>query len=131
MVCVFGCNENTSQTKSHFDHDHVVPHHWPNDLADLSFKLRTRIEAKTVDGGTLAEINDLVSWTAEVAADTDLSEADWTPLYHATEGLAIESRSSGGTLSAEHRRQLQSLCELIDRAAAKVRQQQTNPPEVS
>lgn len=67
-----------------------------------------------------AEIIEIVSWVAEIAADTDLAESDWLPLYHATESLSANLRSAGGELTNENRQQLESLCELVDQAAAKI-----------
>lgn len=122
---VIGCTEQDSTPKkSHFEHDHTVAAHWPSDLADVTTKLRERLKDENPDEQVVSEIEDLVSWTAEVAADTDLSEADWLPLYHATESLRDEFRTTGGTLHGEHRKQLESLCQLIDKAVSQIPEQQ-------
>ena len=47
-----------------------------------------------------SEIVDLVSWVPEVAADTNLSEADWLPLYHASESLMANLRAAKDELRA-------------------------------
>jgi len=72
-----------------------------------------------------AEIIEIVSWIPEIAADTNLAEADWLPLYNATESLAANlrsanSQSADAELSSDNRRQLESLCQLVDKAVAKI-----------
>jgi len=68
----------------------------------------------------MAEIVEIVSWIPEIAADTNLPEADWLPLYHATESLSGNLRSSKGKLTDDDRKQLESLCELVDQTATKI-----------
>lgn len=121
VLLVIGCGgEDQTPKASHFEHDHHVAPHWPNDLTDVAVKIRERLSAPTIGETQRAEIGDLVSWTAEVAADTNLAEADWIPIYQATESLTANLRSSGETLSDQNRSQLESLCELIDQSASKI-----------
>lgn len=121
LIVSIGCGgENDAPKTSLFEHDHHVAPHWPSDLADVAVKIRERLAAPTIEETQRAEIDDLVSWTAEVAADTNLPEADWIPIYHATESLIANLRSVGPTLSDQNRSQLESLCELIDQSASKI-----------
>lgn len=116
-----GCGgQNEAPKTSLFEHDHHVASHWPSDLADVAVKIRERLSASTFGQTERAEIEDLVSWTAEVAADTNLPEADWIPIYHATESLTANLQSMGPTLSDQNRSQLESLCELIDQSVTKI-----------
>ncbi|WP_283433569.1 hypothetical protein [Neorhodopirellula lusitana] len=95
MVLVVGCGEPEEAPKaSHFEDDHAVAAHWPADLPDLSSKLRERLNQPRMDATSLAEIKDLVSWTAEIAADTNLREDDWVPLHEAAENLTADLRTA-------------------------------------
>ncbi|WP_404306994.1 hypothetical protein [Neorhodopirellula lusitana] len=95
MALVVGCGEPEEAPKaSHFEDDHAVAAHWPADLPDLSSKLRERLNQPHMDAASLAEIKDLVSWTAEIAADTNLREDDWVPLYEAAENLTADLRTA-------------------------------------
>lgn len=148
-----GCGtDDTAPKTSHFEHDHEVAEHWPNDLPDAAKKLRERLvwietgevpqyeqdsEQDSEQGSEQgseqdsdddrrdpnAEIFDLVSWVPEVAADTNLSEADWLPLYNASESLMANLRASGDGLSVQNQSQIESLCQLIDDAATKIPEQ--------
>lgn len=126
-VVVAGCGDPDAASKaSLYEHDHAVAEHWPDDLANVSVKLRERLTAPEISASSLAEITDLVSWTAEVAADTNLAEADWVPLYDATESLMAKLRSSPTTLTPQHREAIESLCELIDDTSEKIPDQLPN-----
>ncbi len=119
-----GCASGEAQPKtSLFEDDHELPLHWPTDVADISVKLRARLSAPDASTELLAEIEDLVSWTAEVAADTNLTETDWLPLYQASESMTANLRNAKGALTPENKSQLESLCNLIDEAAAKIPEQ--------
>jgi len=77
---------------------HVQPAHWPNNMADAADKIESRL--KVLKGlpsaqSEFAELSDLISWAAEVAADTDLSEGDWIPIYEASERLRKELLARG------------------------------------
>lgn len=122
-----GCGGGNDAPKTSLhEHDHHVAPHWPSDLADVAVKIRERLSAPTIGETQRSEIGDLVSWTAEVAADTNLPEADWVPIYHATESLTANLRSAGPTLSDQNRSQLELLCELIDQSAGKIPEQLPN-----
>ncbi|MCO8123093.1 hypothetical protein NHH03_15200 [Stieleria sp. TO1_6] len=116
-----GCGPQDSAPKtSLFEDDHAVAKHRPDDLADVAVKLRERIGREDASEQTKHEIEDLVSWTAEIAADTNLSEFDWLPLYHASESLAKNLRSVEGTLTDKNRKQIESHCELVDQTVGQI-----------
>jgi hypothetical protein len=114
-----GCSHDEHGKASHFEHDHEVAEHWPSDLGDLAEKLRGRLR-EDADDATRHEVEDLVSWVGEVAADTDLSEADWVPLYERSEAITAELKRAGDNWSAELIAEIESLCVLIDASAAKL-----------
>lgn len=148
---LLGCSADTAPKSSHFEHDHFIAPHWPNDLADAAVKIRERL-AWLQDGqipdshdhdhdhehahehqdehehdddhdhevDPKAEIIEIVSWIPEIAADTNLPEADWLPLYHATESLLANLHSADGELTDDNRGQLESLCELVDESVRKI-----------
>ncbi|GAA5505414.1 hypothetical protein Rcae01_00859 [Novipirellula caenicola] len=125
LVLLVGCTPDTAVKTSHFEHDHVVAAHWPADLADVAVKLRERLAIENASESTRHEIAELISWTAEVAADTNLAEADWLPLYNASESLASNLRAAKGDLTDENRKQIESLCDLVDEAVNKI------PPQLN
>lgn len=130
VVLSTGCGSQDAELKtSHFEHDHEVAAHWPSGLSDVSLKLRERLLASETTPRMTKEMEDLVSWTAEVAADTDLSEADWIPLYEASESLMVDLRSMKGSLTGDHRVKVESLCNLIDEAAEIIAQQDNGSKE--
>jgi len=115
------CTPAGNEKASHFEHDHEVAEHWPVDLNDLAEKLRSRLE-KDIGDETKHEIEELVSWVGEVAADTDLAEADWSPLYHRSEAVTEELNRAGDKWSSELLAEIRALCDLIDTSAAKLSQ---------
>jgi len=153
LLLLVGCGTSTDAPKtSLFEHDHHVAAHWPNDLADLSAKLNARI-ASVRTGSPVDEddhhhdhdhdhehehehehdpvplrdqIEDLVDWVAEIAADTNLSEADWIPLYEKSVAVSAKLKANSSNLSNEDLHQLESLCELIDETVEKIPEQLPN-----
>ena len=127
LMLIVGCGGATSETKtSLFEDDHEVAPHWPHDLDELSEKLRERISNADVNETSFAEIVDLVSWTAEVAADTSLSEEDWLPLYNASEALLPKLRRANGNISEPLVAQIEALCKLVDQASEQTSDEQTS-----
>lgn len=155
-----GCTTDTAPKTSHFEHDHDIAAHWPSDLADAATKIRDRMawlkdgkvpeshdhesdhhddhhehdhdhdHGHEHDSDPLLEIVELVSWIPEIAADTNLFESDWLPLYHATESLSANLQSAGDVLTDNNRQQLESLCQLVDDAVNKIPKQPTRLVEV-
>ncbi|WP_231616059.1 hypothetical protein [Novipirellula artificiosorum] len=69
------------------------------------------------------QIEDLVDWVAEIAADTNLSEADWIPLHEKSESVSANLKANRGDLTEEQLRELESLCQLIDDTIPKIPEQ--------
>jgi len=118
-VLTNGCADQDSAVKSTLhDHDHVLPDHWPVDLDDTSSKIRERLVLLDSQGDDTSrrELDDLIAWVPEIAADSDLTESQWLPIYNASEALRSSIRRRGWT--AEHIEQTEELCKLIDHAAS-------------
>ncbi|MEM9587212.1 MAG: hypothetical protein AAGA03_08015 [Planctomycetota bacterium] len=120
-VLALGCS-NDAPKSSLFEEDHVVAEHWPTDLADLAVKLRERAGrvATSSDDSVSKEIRDLVGWVGEVAADTNLSEDDWVPLYEKGESVAAMLSGPADGWNEEDLDAVESLCRLIDESIPKI-----------
>lgn len=72
---------------------HIQPAHWPKNMAHAAELIETRMNVVKADPSAqseFAELSDLISWAAEIAADTELSEGDWNAIYEASERLRKE-----------------------------------------
>ena len=131
LGALIGCESDSESAKrSHFEHDHEVADHWPSDLADVAKQIRDKLDlvaASDPEADHLCEeISDLVGWTPEIAADTDLSESDWLPLHRASELLSARLNAAGYETSQPNREQALKFCELIDEAVAKLNEKQVS-----
>ena len=75
---------------------HEPPPHWPNSLTEAHRLLSERLQILAADPAVPTapvELLDLVSWIPETAADTDLSETDWQPIYNLCEQLRRQLKS--------------------------------------
>ncbi len=84
---VLGCAE---EQDSLHELDHELPPHWPVSLSDAAAKLGERLaldSSNAKQSEARGELEDLVSWIPEIAADTDLTEAEWLPIYELSETL--------------------------------------------
>src|SRR6056297_1250910 len=119
-----GCDSEDQAKTSHFEHDHEVAPHWPNDLADAAVRIRERLVASQQQpehSEQLAEeIAEIVSWVPEIAADTNLAEQDWVPLDNAAESLSANLRASGNELNESNRKKTVALCDLIEQSLDKI-----------
>lgn len=124
LICGCGTQDEAPKT-SLFEDDHVVAAHWPTDLSDLTSKLRDRVaQMKSSSDDVLrSEIEDLVGWVGEVAADTNLSESDWIPLFDKSESVSANLKTVSGTLTDDDLTQVESLCRLIDESIPKIPEQ--------
>jgi hypothetical protein len=86
FLLLAGCD---SGKESLHDLDHVQPAHWPSDLQDAAEKIQQRLNLLDADiqPESLEELRDLIEWTPEVAADSDLPELDWQPIYELSETI--------------------------------------------
>jgi predicted Fe-S protein YdhL (DUF1289 family) len=111
-----GCSGDPER-ETLFDHSHEAPEHWPRNLGDTTAKIRQRLERlDSNDSDAASELTDLVSWTPEVAADTSMSEQQWTPIWEASEKLRQGLEKNNETWDSESRQQVLRLCVLIDAA---------------
>jgi len=121
VVLLVGCQgEGDSSKKTLFDDEHELAAHWPEGLADLRLKLQTRLEQlvaqpeRSEDSQLYAELVDLVAWTPEIAADTDLTESQWLPIRNAAEAIRKSVQGAGWTDSTKD--QVAELCKLLEQA---------------
>ena len=83
----WGC---VAEKESLHEMDHELPPHWPLNMEDAAQKIQQRlgqIEVKESLATTRKELTDLIEWSPEVAADTDLAELEWMPIYELSETL--------------------------------------------
>ena len=78
----------------------------------MSDRILSLTDKETV--ATLDELHDLVEWTPEITADTDLSESDWLPIYEHCE--SITSRHDFQDWDQGLKDDSQQLCELLKKA---------------
>ena len=123
LICLLltGCG---AEKESLFEEEHDLPAHWPSSLTDAADKIDKRLgrlgsltsesnhaSEQTAIDQCEDELRDLVEWIPEVAADTDLSEVQWLPIYELSE--VMREHLSRGDVSAldikEDFRRLQAL----------------------
>ena len=101
IVAVAGCAQ---EKESLHDDDHELPAHWPSSMADAADKIEQRLgivsKPATDAGPARAELKDLVEWAPEIAADTDLPEADWNPIYETSETIRRHMAAEDISVSA-------------------------------
>ncbi len=116
-----GCGEGENQKTSHFEHDHEMPDHWPNDLADSALKIRDRLRMyqhfPDLRPEMTSQIIDIVSWVPEIAADTDLTEADWIPIDQQVQSLS-QRLAQQESMDNDNQQLANQLCDLIEQSAA-------------
>lgn len=144
VAVLIGCAVDDAPKASHFEHDHEVTHHWPDDLADAAAKIRERLEStgletvhdhhgndhheghvhqqdnEDVSQNPQDEIADIVSWVPEIAADTNLSEQDWNMLDNAARSLSSDLSETGNELTKFNREQTLALCDLIEQVLPRI-----------
>jgi hypothetical protein len=134
-----GCGE---QRESLHELEHVVPSHWPSDLSDAAHKILERVASLEASGGrenstVWLELQDLVAWSPEIAADTDLSESEWLKIYQVVELLrgSLRNAAESSQLPID---QLRQLTELLENAHRQLPAEKPlgeplgeNPPQMS
>ena len=86
-IALVGCNHLKTTDESP---EHTNPAHWPTSMLDAADKIDLRLEnlnAADDIKNLRDELSDLVEWSPEIAADTDLDEADWEEIYGLSETL--------------------------------------------
>ena len=119
LVCAsFGCSQNSRQASSEI-HQHDTSNHMPSSLGDLCSKIRTRIAKINTTGTTpqlTNELADLVAWTPEFAADTNIAEQLWIPIYEQSEQLRLSIIKDDKQWDATRLDQITQLCLLSEQA---------------
>lgn len=124
-LSMVGCAEQESL----HEHDHIVPPHWPSSPGELAHFLEERLsalQALPADSEKHADIveqtQDLVVWAPEIAADTDIAENEWLPIYELSQLIQAHLRAGDiGPLDIQS--DLDKLISLM-RAAAKTHAQE-------
>lgn len=103
--------------------EHSVPAHWPSDLEDADVKIQARMvwlrsvepaPDQTISPDTaFKQLQEIVAWVPEIAADTPLSEADWMPVHQASESLSRRLRGVSGRWDETVEQELESFRELL------------------
>ena len=117
-VACAGCSQDSSQTKSHV-HSHETVNHMPKSLGDLCRKILVRLEEYQNGDASdqiKSELTDLVSWAPEFAADTDLSERLWIPIYQASEKLRSSIESDKTRWDQQRVEEIAELCRISEQA---------------
>ena len=117
-VACAGCSRASSQAKSQV-HSHETVNHMPKSLGDLCQKILVRLD-KYQNGDASdqikSELTDLVSWAPEFAADTDLSERLWIPIYQASEKLRSSIESDKTRWDQQRVEEIAELCRISEQA---------------
>lgn len=99
-----GC---AKEAESLYAEKHVVPAHWPESIGDAAAKLAERMNQLqsdptiTVDRESVEkELIDLIEWTPEIVADSNVLEEDWLPIYDQCEKIRKALRR-GNDLSSQ------------------------------
>lgn len=135
-LCLFiGC-DGERETLHELDHEN--PPHWPSNMSDAADKIQYRVAALLSDSSEAVvrkELEELISWTPEIAADTDLTESDWIPIYELSETLRKHLAAGDVSIGdfAQDFDRLQQLLrtshnELIEEHQESFREQLVQPP---
>lgn len=121
-IMLAGC---ATEKESLYEHDHHEPEHWPHSISEAADFIESRVAnfaSGNVEEKQLSllhdELADLVGWAPEIAADTDLSEADWLPIYELSE--AMRRQLNAGDDPVEIESEFGRLIELLRDAESKL-----------
>lgn len=117
MVVVVGC---VAERESLHELDHQEPAHWPKSMEEAAEFIASRVQVLAphtqADDAqarqAISQLRDLVEWSPELAADTDMSEADWLPIYELSEAIRTHMQSSDVDL-IEFADDFDKLCQLL------------------
>jgi len=123
-VTVVGCG-NQPADGEYEKVEHFVPAHWPSDLLDASSKITERAlrlsGQSTTDTPTIEnQLRDIVGWVPEIAADTDLTEAQWNPVYEASEALSKRLAKMPRPLDDATLGAIDQYCQMLTATAARL-----------
>lgn len=112
MATLSGCTTVVEEPP----HEHAAPEHAPRNLADLGAKIRERIAR--LEGGedaeAVAELTDLIGWAAEIAADTEIGEERWNPIWHLSESLRLSIIDAPDQWDDQRKADAIQLCQLVE-----------------
>lgn len=125
VVCLLmGC---VQEKDSLHEHVHDEPEHWPTSMVEAADFIESRVEqldaADTTSDESIArivsELKDLVEWSPEIAAESDLAEEDWLPIYEMSE--AIRKHFQSGEVGVKDLgSDFKKLCDLLRDASGKL-----------
>ena len=113
-IAIGGC-QGSGDGESGHEHSHDVPAHMPHSLAHLCIEIRERVEQLDDSGSQTqlqSELADLVSWAPEFAADTDVSERMWQPIYDLSEQIRQSIHNDPNTWDSSRKESLLELCQI-------------------
>lgn len=122
MATFCGCEggENTSPATTvdyEHQHGHEVPAHRPRDIAhaaEVIDALCERVSAREEDRSVAQDqLADVIRWLPELAAQTDLTEAEWTEIYDYSQRLTQACFGTADTSTSEQA--LEALKQLTSR----------------
>jgi hypothetical protein len=119
VLLLLGC---VAEKESWHEEDHELPPHWPLNIEDAAQKIQQRLDQTGVEESlatTREELTDLIEWVPEVAADTDLVEDDWVPIYELSETLRRHLSAKDVTLN-ECREDIDRLVVLLRESLSKL-----------
>lgn len=125
-----GCQQAESEDAEHDHHlEHFVPKHKPANFAEAVEELEHRTdhlkfhigEDSEIVRTEVQELADIVAWVPELAADSDLNEADWTVAATVSKKMASSFDASGSVANLESllesmQPQIELLEPLVERA---------------
>ena len=89
-LIVAGCGQ---QRDSLHEIDPEQPAYWPANLDDAAAKIESRYQqlisknSSAANSATVKELQDLIHWLPEIAADTKLNESQWNKIYSASNAI--------------------------------------------
>lgn len=110
LLGLCGCGGAEADSDDHDHHmEHFVPAHKPANYSEAIHEIEHRSEHLSEHAGhghadeasEFQELQDIVGWLPELAADSDLKEADWNKANSASESLTATlatKRQADGTL---------------------------------
>ncbi len=111
LLCsLSGCGQSEADADDDHHLEHFVPHHKPANFAEAVDEIEHRAKHLSAHAGhghddeaeEFQELLDIVNWIPELAADSDLKEADWNKANSAAVALAkilAARESTDGTLN--------------------------------
>ena len=120
ILCIAcgGCSSEENQTDDHAHH-HEIAEHMPRSLGDLCGKIRDRLKhlkSDQSDADVKAELADLISWAPEFAADTNIDESRWIPIYESSEEIRLSIEKNTNQWDEARIKQITNLCQISEDA---------------